>query len=230
MLWQVPVGNYYYATCNNTDGHYEDNRAQYFLEGYPTNPHLQQWANAGVIGILFGRGAGGPTTYSDDKGDGVSNPAPYVRSGTRKSPTNLGHTSQNSDDDGGYLRLKVRAYFAAGALTLPGAAPSPSPGPSPDFTLTLSPATLTVLRGRAGAFTVNVNGQNGFSSAVTLSRSVSPALKGTLTVTSTSLSAPGTTPLSVSVGRRATPGTYTVTVTGVGGGLTRSATATLIVQ
>ena len=42
------MGNYYFATCNNTDGHYEDNRAQYFLEGYPTNPHLRQWAEAGV--------------------------------------------------------------------------------------------------------------------------------------------------------------------------------------
>jgi hypothetical protein len=120
MLWQVPVGNYYYATCNNTWGHYEDNRAQYFLEGYPANRHLQQWADAGVIGILFGRGADGPTTYGDVTGDGLTNPARYVNSGGRKSPTNLGNAAANSDDDGGYLRLKVRAYYAAGPISLAG--------------------------------------------------------------------------------------------------------------
>jgi hypothetical protein len=120
FLWQVPVGNYYYSTCNNTDGHYEDNRAQYFLEGYPSNPHLRQWADAGVIGLLFGRGAGGPTTYGDNKGDGVTNPPRYVNGGGRKSPTNLGNTAAHSDDDGGYLRLGVRAYFAAGPVPLPG--------------------------------------------------------------------------------------------------------------
>jgi purple acid phosphatase-like protein len=318
VLWQVPVGNYYYSACNNTDGHYEDNRAQYFLEGYPTNPHIQQWADAGVIGLLFGRGAGGPTTYSDAKGDGVTNPAPYVKSGTRRSPSNLGHVSANSDDDGGYLRLKVRAYFAAGAYSLTDV-PSPPAGPpaissvsaaatSPnsatvswttdqpadsrveygpttaygstssgaasvtahtvslssltpgttyhyrvrsrnaagqesvsadatfatprpaDFSLAVSPTTLTLLRGRAGSFTVSLAGLNGFASSVSLSAVASPSLTGTLSFSTTSLSPNGAVILSVRVGRRALPGAYTVTVTGVGGGLTHWTTATVVVQ
>jgi hypothetical protein len=228
VLWQVPVGNYYYTTCNNTDGHYEDNRAQYFLEGYPTNPHIRQWADAGVIGLMFGRGAGGPTTYSDSKGDGVTNPAPYVNSGGRRSPTNLGHAAANSDDDGGYLRLKVRAYYAAGAHLLPAAAPPPTG--APDFSLAISPATRTVLRGRTASFTVTVSGQNGFTSPVSLTCTVGPSLLGTVSVVSTSVTPGGSTILTFKIGRRAARGTYTVTVTGVGGGLSRTATASLVVE
>jgi hypothetical protein len=319
MLWQVPIGNYYYATCNNTDGHYEDNRAQYFLENYPTNPHLRQWADAGVIGILFGRGAGGPTTYADAKRDGVSNPSRYVNNGSRRSPTNLGHTAQYSDDDGGYLRLRVRAYFAAGALTLPGAAPGPTPqGPvisavsavatsstaaavtwttdqaadsrveygattaygatatgaaavtshqvalaglvggtiyhyrvrsrnaagqesvsadstfitpgTPDFGIALSPSPLVIRRGRSGAFTVTLTGRDGFAAPVSLSCTCDSALQASLYLWSTSVTPTGSTTLRVTVGRRTPPGTYRVTVTGAGGGLTRQGTGTVVVQ
>jgi hypothetical protein len=234
LLWQVPIGNYYYTTCNNTDGHYEDNRAQYFLEGYPANPHLKQWADAGVIGILFGRGAGGPTTYSDDKRDGVSNPARFVNSGTRKSPTNLGSTASFSDDDGGYLRLRVRAYYTAGAVSLPGGTapptPAPPPAPSPDFALSLAPSQMVIARGKSGTFTLTLSRQGGFAAPVSLSSSTSPSLRGSQTLGSTSLTTATTTSLRVSVSGRATRGTYTLTVNGVGGGLTHTATTTVVVQ
>jgi hypothetical protein len=246
FLWQVPVGNYYYATCNNTDGHYEDNRAQYFLEGYPTNPHLRQWADAGVIGILFGRGAGGPTTYGDAKRDGVSNPPRYVNAGGRKSPTNLGHTAQHPDDDGGYLRLKVRAYYNAGALALPSAgtappppapaptpppapAPAPPPAPLPTFGLAVSPDTLTIARRTAARFTIALTPQNGFKSRVTLRSTVTPALRGSRAFGTTRLTPPKSTTLRVGVSRYAAPGTYTITVTGVGGGQTQTKTVTVVV-
>ena len=39
MLWQTPNGNRIYRTENNTDGHYQDNRPEYFL-----NP--DQWPHA----------------------------------------------------------------------------------------------------------------------------------------------------------------------------------------
>ena len=31
IVWQVPEGNQYFDTENNTDGHYQDNRAEYFF-------------------------------------------------------------------------------------------------------------------------------------------------------------------------------------------------------
>ncbi|TAK35158.1 MAG: hypothetical protein EPO21_06795 [Chloroflexota bacterium] len=108
VLWQVPIGNTVMRASNNTEGHYQDNRVQYFLGGAPTQ--LEEYARAGVIGILFGRGVPGPSTYSDAMKDGVTNPLP------------IGDNDQMSDvpdDDGGYLRARAQNYYAAGALALP---------------------------------------------------------------------------------------------------------------
>jgi hypothetical protein len=164
-------------------------------------------------------------------GDNTFNPARYVQGSGRKSPTNLGNVSQYPDDDGGYLRLKVRAYFAAGALALPGGGtspPPPPPPPAPSFTLALSPTSKTIGKSQSGTFTVSMTAENGFASAVNLSAAVSPSLRGSMSFGSTSITS-GSTNLVVSVSRNATSRNYTVTVTGVGGGLTRTATATVTV-
>ena len=101
---------------------------------------------------------------------------------------------------------------------------------APDFGVALSPASLTIPRGQSGTFTVTLSAQNGFAVAVSLSSSVAPALKGSLSLGATSVTPPGTTTLRVSVSRRASPGSYTLTVTGTGGGLTHSAAATVVAQ
>ncbi len=43
MVWQVPLGNQSMRSVDNTDGHYQDNRAEYFFG------HVQELLNAGVI-------------------------------------------------------------------------------------------------------------------------------------------------------------------------------------
>src|SRR5439155_10145531 len=65
--WQVPVGNQYYLTENNTDGHYQDNRAEIFLANTSA---LQA---AGIQAVLFGAGNAGQTTYTDAEADGITN-------------------------------------------------------------------------------------------------------------------------------------------------------------
>ena len=111
VLWQVPLGNTLMRSSNNAEGHYQDNRVEYFLEEQPYR-NVAQYADVGVIGILFGRGAPGPTSYTDDAKDGVTNPPP-VNGNDRRAA--------HADDDGGYLRTKATAYYAAGAYLLPGA-------------------------------------------------------------------------------------------------------------
>ena len=61
VLWQLPLGN---TTLNNTWGHYQDNRLQWWLDD-PADAHLRATRNAGVVGLLFGGGADGTTTASD---------------------------------------------------------------------------------------------------------------------------------------------------------------------
>ena len=118
--WQVPVGNQYYQTMNNTDGHYQDNRAEYFLA------HPDQLTAAGIVAVLFGSGNAGQTTYTDAKNDGITNPAP-VNSWQCNQCNN--HVSVWSDDDGGFLRVMVAAYYGAtpcSGVTLSFNPPSPT--------------------------------------------------------------------------------------------------------
>src|SRR6267143_1938448 len=58
VVWQVPVGNQYFLTMNNTAGHYQDNRAEYFLS------HTAALLSAGIQAVLFGSGNANQTTYT----------------------------------------------------------------------------------------------------------------------------------------------------------------------
>ena len=103
ILWQVPIGNTYFRTCDNTPGHYTHNSAQLLLEGYPTNTRLQTFADGGGIGVIFSGGQGTSTRVHDHMDDGITNPTAL--------PGTEGHTSEYADDDGGYIRLRVADYF-----------------------------------------------------------------------------------------------------------------------
>lgn len=101
VMWQVPMGNQYFDTLNNSSGHYQDNRAEYILG------NVASFAAAGVIAVLFGPGNGG-TMNTDAMHDGVTNPAPINSYECNGCNT---HTSIYSDDDGGYLRIFVGLYM-----------------------------------------------------------------------------------------------------------------------
>ena len=107
VAWQVPVGNQYYLTMNNTCGHYQDNVAQYFIS------NASSLYSSGLIAVLFGAGNACQTTYTDAQNDGVTN------NGGASTTDVLGycnacntHTSSYSDDDGGFLRVFVGQYYS----------------------------------------------------------------------------------------------------------------------
>jgi hypothetical protein len=108
IVWQVPLGNQYFASENNSDGHYQDNRVEYFMA------HLGELQQSGVIGLLFGAGNGGSTVQYDGMADGVTNPASFCTTDGMSSGTVCNdHASAYADDDGGYLRTQARAYYAS---------------------------------------------------------------------------------------------------------------------
>lgn len=113
MLWQLPLGNTIYRTMDNTNGHYQDNQVEYFLQD-GTVQHIEDYIGAGVIGLLFGRGDGAQTTYLDGKSDGITNPAPV---------NGNDEISVWSDDDGGLLRIRGANYYDDGPVALPVCAP-----------------------------------------------------------------------------------------------------------
>jgi len=108
-VWQIPLGNTLYRAVNDTPYHYADNRVQWLLGG-SDRTHLRGLTGAGVVALLFGSGQADGTCACDAARDGVTNPPP-TGTATRESI--------DADDDGGYFRARVRAYYAAGALPLP---------------------------------------------------------------------------------------------------------------
>ena len=110
VVWQVPLGNQRYRTMDNTPGHYQDNRAEYFLE------HADLLASAGVAAVLFGPGIEDATMYTDARKDGITNPPAVTYPGCDRCNTEV---SVYPDDDGGFIRLAVGAYYRIGAVALP---------------------------------------------------------------------------------------------------------------
>jgi hypothetical protein len=101
--------------------------------------------------------------------------------------------------------------------------------PPADFGLSVSPSSRTVFRGGSTTYSVSVSSLNGFAGAVALSVSGPPS-GVTATFAPSSVAAPGTSKLTVRTTTRAVRGTFTLTVTGQGGGKAHQATTTLIVR
>lgn len=118
ILWQVPVGNTLYRSMNNTAHHWQDNKAQYYLNSAETQ-HLQDLINSGFIGLIFADGSGDTTSYSDNAKDGITNPAPINGNSL---------VAGIADDDGGYLRLQTKSYYAKGPINLPSTIGGTTPG------------------------------------------------------------------------------------------------------
>ncbi len=113
MVWQVPEGNQYFDTENNSNGHYQDNRAEYFFG------HIAELAQSGLIGVLFGAGNAGSTVHWDGMKDGITNPASFCTGdGLSSGQICNNHTSTVSDDDGGYIRTQAQQYYASGGYPL----------------------------------------------------------------------------------------------------------------
>jgi hypothetical protein len=108
IVWQVPLGNQWFQSENNSDGHYQDNRAEYFFG------HVGELVHIGVIAVLYGRGNGGSTTNTDDKSDGITNHSSFCTSdGTSSGTICNNHVATVADDDGGYLRMAAANYFSS---------------------------------------------------------------------------------------------------------------------
>ena len=105
------------------------------------------------------------------------------------------------------------------AMTACGGGGDDSPTPptnTPAFTLSVSPTTATIVAGNSSPVTVTVARTGGFTGAVALTTSTPPT-GVTATFSEAQIIPTATTStLSLVVGASTTPGTYTITVTGVG--------------
>ena len=110
-------------------------------------------------------------------------------------------------------------HTAAATLVVNALAPA-------DFTLTAAPPSRSVTRGKATTYTVTIGALNGFNNSVTLS------VSGVQNRTSASFrpnpaSPTSSSTLPVTTNRKASTGTFRLTVTGKSGTLTHTTTVTL---
>ena len=114
-----------------------------------------------------------------------------------------------------------------GAGLLNALAKTPS---GPNFILSASPSSVSVVQGNNGSSTVTATVSGGFNSAINVSYSGQPS-GVTLGFNPTSFNAPGSGSSSVilSVAANVATGTYPITITGMGGGITQTTTINLTV-
>ncbi|MCA9863669.1 MAG: hypothetical protein KC432_11635 [Thermomicrobiales bacterium] len=109
ILWQIPYGNTRMRAVDNSWNHYQDNRVEWLLDS-PGNEHLRLYAGAGVVALLFGRGADGATDASDAARDGARDPEPING--------NLQPSLSAADDGGLFAELAAR-YYEGDRVPLP---------------------------------------------------------------------------------------------------------------
>jgi hypothetical protein len=142
LLWQVPVGNQYFDTENNTNDHYQDNRPEYIFS------HVTELVQAGIVGAIFAPGNAGNTSYTDSDSDGVVNPTSFCTTdGTSSGQICNNHAASVADDDGGFIRMSAQAYYANPTLLSGGgggvATVTPTPTASTVAATYASSATVT---------------------------------------------------------------------------------------
>ncbi len=98
---------------------------------------------------------------------------------------------------------------------------------APNFTLSLLPATLGLPRGASATSMVTITAQNGFSSSVTLS---APGLPSGVAAAFAAPGNTGTSLVTFTASSTATVGSFPITVKGVSGALSSSASFTLTVM
>ena len=160
---------------------------------------------------------------------------------TDAANTNFNATfTQATNSTGNYVKFSIVASGFTLTAT-PGAATGnkrapvnavqivPTAPPSPDFAISSTPGSRTVTQGGGTTYTVTTTALNGFADTVDLAVTGLPA-NATATFTPASVAGSGNATLNVTTAANTPPGSSTLTITGTSGALTRTTTATLVVN
>jgi hypothetical protein len=152
ILWQIPIGNSNQLdVCNagQPSQGYKDNRAEYFF-GSESAQHLSNWAQAGVVGLLFGAGANCQSSYENDiYTDGQpflkTHVSTFYANGGLPLATGTGGTSSSDAGSGGDAGSRSDAGSSSGGGST-----------SPTFTASASVAPASVAAGQTATITATV--------------------------------------------------------------------------
>jgi hypothetical protein len=195
----------------NNDVHYtktNGNYAQYTFNGTGAEYITETYSDEGNVDIYM------DGTYQTTVNCNSSTRQAQVVMYSTTSLASGSHTIKIVKNGGSYALLDAFAYTAA---------------PVPNFAISASPSSQTVVAGNGTSYTATVTPVNGFGGTVNLSVSGLPS-GASGSFNPTSLGGSGSSTLTVTTTTSTAPGTYPLTITGISGNLTNTATATLVVN
>jgi hypothetical protein len=205
--------------------------------GNPTAPTLGTFQT--VTGsTALGKNALLNLISGDFNGDGKVDLAAgglfFFGKGDGTFPTTYGTVSQNFRLSGDFNNDGkpdiIRDDPSSGTYPAMGILQQIPPAPEPDFTGTVSPRTVTAGLNSTSSVIVNLTALSTFTSDVTLTAS---GLPGGVTASFTPTVVPGgkgASTLALNVGSSVALGSYEITITGTGGGITHSTTFDFLVN
>jgi endo-1,4-beta-xylanase len=164
----------------------------------------------------------GATSYNVKRS--TTSGGPYATVG---SPTSTSFTNTNLTNGTTYFYV-VSAVGPGGESLNSGQVPATPQAPqTPNFLLSASPSSLTVARGASGTSTIGI-ARTAFTAGVAITASGLPT--GVTATFNPSSTTGNSSTLTLAANGTATLGVFTVTITGTGGGLTRTTTLALTVN
>ncbi len=212
--------------------------------------------NAGLIAALTGPPAPGfslsasPNTVTVAQGGNGSSMITVTPSGGFSSsvgltatgqPTGVGISFNPSTVSGGSgtstMAISVASTTTPGtySITVTGTSTSTVEtttvsltvtGTTPGFSISASPTTISIARSGSGTVAINTSVSGGFNSSIALSAS-GQGSGNTVAFTPSSITGAGSSSMKITVGRRASLGNHTITVSGTSGTTTHTTTVTL---
>jgi subtilase family serine protease len=207
--------------------------------GSSTSPAFAISASPTSVSVL--QGSSGASTISTTVSGGFSSAIALTATGqptgvtATLSPTSIAAPGSGSST----LTLAVASTTVAGTYTITvtgtgggithsvAVALTVTAPTAGAFTISVSPKSGSLRQGQSGTATVTTAVSGGFDSAIALSATGEPT-GVTITFTPSSIAAPGSgkSSMLLTVSRTAPTGTYPITITGTGGGVTHTTTLT----
>ncbi|MBK7534904.1 MAG: proprotein convertase P-domain-containing protein [Myxococcales bacterium] len=132
--------------------------------------------------------------------------------------------------DSGDTKASLTGKTVSGKRLNAAAALAEAGPPVPRFNLSASPNGRVINQAASTTYDVDLSAVAGFTGNVDLTVTSQPAINATITATPSTVGVPGASVVSVATSMATAPGTYTLTITGTSGALTKSRAVSLLVR
>jgi subtilase family serine protease len=211
------------------------------LAGSSTSPTPGYSLSASPGSVSIVEGSSGSSTITSTVSGGFDSAVALSASGAPTSVTITFNPTSITGTGSSTMSIAVASSAAAGTYTITVSGTSGSTTEKTtvsltitapvtgSFSISVSPSSGYLDRGQSGYAVVTVTATGGFDSAVALSATGVPS-GVTSSFSPASITGSGTSHFTLTVSRTAPTGTYPITITGTGGGVTKSTTLTFEVE